>query len=350
MLARAGAAAARRRRAGRMRSSGTACARSPTRRPGELRLESRNLNDITDRYPELARLDRALGSHARSSTARSSPSTSAGGRASPRCSSACTCGSRAQAEAPGEGHARHVHDLRPAVARRPLADGAALRASAASVSPRSRSSGERWQTPEHLVGQRRRDALLQASAEQGLEGIVAKRLDSTYQPGLRTRDWMKIKNARRARSSWSAAGCRARAGAGASIGALLLGVHEPDGALRYAGRVGSGFSDAELDRLAALLAPLRARRARRSPAGEQPPRGAVFCEPRLVAEVEFSEWTAQRQPAPPRATRACARTRRRGRSCARTTAPRKACARTPGRSRSAEKGAAAADATVAGRS
>ena len=53
-------AARRRRAAGPMRSSGTACARSPTRTPGELRLESRNLNEITDSYPELAQLNRAL--------------------------------------------------------------------------------------------------------------------------------------------------------------------------------------------------------------------------------------------------------------------------------------------------
>jgi bifunctional non-homologous end joining protein LigD len=75
-----------------------------------------------------------------------------------------------------------------------------------------------------------------------------------------------------------------------SIGALLLGVHDRDGPLRYVGRVGSGFSDSELERLSSLLAPTR----RPTPpftAGEKPPRGAVFCEPQLVVEVEFAQWT-----------------------------------------------------------
>jgi bifunctional non-homologous end joining protein LigD len=75
-----------------------------------------------------------------------------------------------------------------------------------------------------------------------------------------------------------------------SVGALLLGVYEPDGALRYVGRVGSGFSERELARLGELLGPLQ-RRGSPFQAGERPPREAVFCEPRLVAEVEFAHWT-----------------------------------------------------------
>jgi bifunctional non-homologous end joining protein LigD len=75
------------------------------------------------------------------------------------------------------------------------------------------------------------------------------------------------------------------------IGALLVGVYEPDGGFRYAGRVGTGFSDSELDRLAALLAPLK-REDSPFTAGERPPRGALFCEPRLVAEIEFTQWTS----------------------------------------------------------
>jgi len=84
-----------------------------------------------------------------------------------------------------------------------------------------------------------------------------------------------------------------------SIGALLVGVNDEAGALRYAGRVGTGFTDAELDRLIRLLAPLK-RSTSPFTAGEAAPRGAVFCEPKLVAEIEFSEWTKRgslRQPA-----------------------------------------------------
>ena len=73
------------------------------------------------------------------------------------------------------------------------------------------------------------------------------------------------------------------------MGALLLGVHDGDGELRYVGRVGTGFDARELERLGGLLEPL-AREA--TPfTGRQPPKGSHFVEPQLVCEVEFSEWT-----------------------------------------------------------
>src|SRR5262249_43403131 len=83
---------------------------------------------------------------------------------------------------------------------------------------------------------------------------------------------------------------------GRHLGALLLGYSEGEGerrALRYAGRVGTGFDDAELERLGAELS---SRRRRSSPFGERgarPPRGARFVEPELVAEIEFSHWTRE---------------------------------------------------------
>jgi len=132
-------------------------------------------------------------------------------------------------------------------------------------------------------------ALFAATREQGLEGVVAKRLDSRYAPGRRDGRWLKVKHARRQElviGGWTE-GRGARAG---RLGALELGVHDPDtGALRYAGKVGTGFDEAELERLAGLLAPL----ARDSSPfdGRQPARGARFVEPRLVCEVAFGEWT-----------------------------------------------------------
>ena len=81
------------------------------------------------------------------------------------------------------------------------------------------------------------------------------------------------------------------------IGALLVGCHTAAGELRFAGRVGTGFTDAELDRLAGLLGPLE--QAASPFAGRQPPAGAVHVSPALVAEVEFSEWTAQGPAAGP---------------------------------------------------
>jgi bifunctional non-homologous end joining protein LigD len=152
--------------------------------------------------------------------------------------------------------------------------------------------GPRWQTPSYHRGDGK--GLLNLTKEQGLEGLVAKRLDSRYLPGRRTRAWLKVKNVMSQElviGGWLPGQGR-RAG---TIGALLVGYYEEDDGerrLRYAGRVGTGFSDAELDRLASQLEPLR---TKKSPfTGRQPPRDAVFVEPKLVAEVEFREWTATR--------------------------------------------------------
>ncbi len=128
--------------------------------------------------------------------------------------------------------------------------------------------------------------LLAATAERGLEGVVAKRLSSTYVPGRRSRDWIKVKSVRRQEfvvGGW----LPQRGSVGDRIGALLLGVHDRDGVLRYAGRVGSGLSQEASDELAAALAP-----ADGSPfIGTRPPKGARFCKPTVVVEVQFAEWT-----------------------------------------------------------
>jgi bifunctional non-homologous end joining protein LigD len=129
-------------------------------------------------------------------------------------------------------------------------------------------------------------ALLAATREQQLE--VAKRLDSRYLPGGRSGGWLKIKNSQRQElviGGWTS-GKRSRS---KGIGALHLGVQDEDGKLRYTGRVGTGFDSQELKLLALLLKPL----ARKTTpfAGSQPPAGAHFVTPRLVCEVEFTEWT-----------------------------------------------------------
>jgi bifunctional non-homologous end joining protein LigD len=158
-------------------------------------------------------------------------------------------------------------------------------------------AGPSWQTPDHHVGEGR--ALQEASRRQGLEGIVAKQLDSVYQPGRRSSAWLKVKNVRSQDvviGGWLP-GKGAREG---RIGALLVGYVEPEDGetrLKYAGRVGTGFDAAMLDHLASLLEPLR-RKA--SPFdGRQPPKESRFVEPKLVGEVEFNEWTSAgtlRQP------------------------------------------------------
>ena len=145
--------------------------------------------------------------------------------------------------------------------------------------------------PRHHVGQGA--ALLEASRTQGLEGLVAKRLDSPYLPGRRSRLWLKVKNFRRQElviGGWLP-GLGGRTGV---MGALLVGYHG-EGGLRYAGRVGTGFTGAELARLTGLL---QARTRGSSPFAADPPlppdvrRLARFVVPVLVAEVAFSEWTA----------------------------------------------------------
>jgi bifunctional non-homologous end joining protein LigD len=137
--------------------------------------------------------------------------------------------------------------------------------------------------------------LLAASRERGLEGIVAKRPQSVYEPGRRTRSWVKVKNTNRQEfviGGWlvGSGGRRQR------LGALLVGYYDPserdaDGrpVLRYAGKVGTGFTGAELDRLQRLLESLATDTSPFN--GRQPEKGARFVRPELVAEVEFTEWT-----------------------------------------------------------
>jgi bifunctional non-homologous end joining protein LigD len=154
--------------------------------------------------------------------------------------------------------------------------------------------GPAWRVPAVHPGAGQ--ALLEATAAQGLEGVVAKRLDSRYEPGRRTGAWIKVKNLSRQElviGGWlPGEGKRTR-----RIGALLMGVHEPDGAsdparLRYAGRVGTGFSERTLDELGERLAPLRTEACPFAPRPKLP-RNAVFVAPELVAEVEFREWTSE---------------------------------------------------------
>ena len=135
------------------------------------------------------------------------------------------------------------------------------------------------------------EALLVAAREQELEGVVAKKADSRYQPGRRSTEWHKLKL--RQTQEVVIAGYTRGQGRRAGFGALVVGVHDA-GALRWAGNVGTGFSDAEIERLRGLLAPLERPDA---PFAEVPKMPRVrasdisWVEPKLVAEVEFAEWT-----------------------------------------------------------
>jgi bifunctional non-homologous end joining protein LigD len=150
--------------------------------------------------------------------------------------------------------------------------------------------GRFWQTPPYTPGEG--VTTLEASRQLGLEGVMAKRLDSSYQPGRRSDAWLKIKN-HQGQELVIAGWLPGEGGRSGRIGALLLGYYQ-DGKLVYAGKVGTGFTERMLDRLQALLEPLR-RKASPFEAGVAPPRRAIFTDPRLVAQVEFTEWTASGQ-------------------------------------------------------
>jgi bifunctional non-homologous end joining protein LigD len=147
-------------------------------------------------------------------------------------------------------------------------------------------AGPTWQAPAHHVGDGA--ALLELTRAQRLEGVIAKRLDSRYVPGRRSADWVKVKNICSTDvviGGWLP-GDGGRAG---RLGSLVIGIPDDDGVLRYAGRVGTGFTQAELVRLGGLLEPLA---SDVSPfAGRQPPKLTRFVEPRLVARVDYSERT-----------------------------------------------------------
>jgi bifunctional non-homologous end joining protein LigD len=134
-------------------------------------------------------------------------------------------------------------------------------------------------------------SLLDATREQGLEGVVSKRLSSTYQPGRRSPDWIKV--AHRHHQSCVVGGWRPENGSAARIGALLIGVPDEDGALQFAGRVGSGIdhrTGTELLRRLTELNRSDSPFAARMP--ELDARGARFSEPRIVIEVRHLGWTA----------------------------------------------------------
>jgi len=150
-------------------------------------------------------------------------------------------------------------------------------------------AGPSWQTPPAFDGAGA--AAFAASRDQGLEGVVAKRLDSRYVPGRRSPDWVKVKNFRTQEvvvGGWTLGkGRRAD-----TIGALLLGIPEPAG-LQYVGQVGTGFTEQTLADLHARLTRL-ARKS--SPFSPDVPRAdcrdANWVTPKLVGEVVFSEWTS----------------------------------------------------------
>jgi len=252
---------------------------------GRLKLESRNGNNITPRYPELRALGRALGTHEAildgevvALDARGRPSFQRLQR---------------RMHLTSEGMVRRLSQSEPVVYMifdLLWLDGRSLmeltyderreRLAALEL------SGPTWQAPAHHVGNGA--ALLEASKAQGLEGLVAKRRDCPYVPGRRSAGWVKVKNVRNTDvvvGGW-VGGDGGRTG---KIGALVIGFTTDDGDLRYAGKVGTGFNEAELKRLQGIVDPL----ARESSpfTGIQPEKATHFIDPVLVASVDYGDIT-----------------------------------------------------------
>jgi bifunctional non-homologous end joining protein LigD len=145
----------------------------------------------------------------------------------------------------------------------------------------------RFADPIRLTAHRNRDgeAFFAEACRKGWEGLIAKRADAPYTHG-RSRDWLKFKCS--AEQELVVGGYTAPRGSRTDLGALLLGYYGDRG-LRYAGKVGTGFTRDTLHDLAARLAPLR--RDTSPFADEVRERGATWVEPQLVAQVGFTEWT-----------------------------------------------------------
>jgi bifunctional non-homologous end joining protein LigD len=259
--------------------------------PGRVRLQTRSLNDVTRQYPEVKRISRQLGSF-----------------------DAVLDGELVVFDAGGrpsfELLQQRIHQTEASVVRRRMKshpvvyvvfdllyfDGHDLTGipyeRRREVLEGLELDGESWRTPGYSVGHA--EELLEASRRQGLEGMVLKRLDSPYAAGKRTGAWLKVKNTLRQElviGGWTLGEGRRKE----HLGALLVGYFEGEGserALRYGGKVGTGFKQSDLEELAAQLAPL-ARKTSPFEAGAGPPKNARFVEPRLVAEFEFREMTKE---------------------------------------------------------
>ena len=141
-------------------------------------------------------------------------------------------------------------------------------------------AGDRWQVPATYGDGR---MLLEATAAQGLEGVVSKKLSSTYHFGRRTKDWLKFPN--RPSASYVVGGWRRETGSDSRLGAVLVGEPTPEG-LSYRGRVGSGITGRRALHLLEMLAPLH---SDESPFCDEVPRvdatGTVWVRPEVVVEI-----------------------------------------------------------------
>jgi bifunctional non-homologous end joining protein LigD len=271
---------------------------------GAVRLEGRGGRDCTASYPELRRLADALGDH---QVVLDGEVVALGPDGNPSFEAL-----QARMHVEDRAKARRLAKSTPVTylvfdllhldgrstehlayrERRRLLEGLAPFAEASAGTG---ASGGWALSPSYRKGGSR---LLAGVKERGLEGVVAKRVDSPYRAGRRSRDWVKVKAFRTQEvvvAGWTT-GLGSRA---SSFGALIVGVPGDDG-LEFAGKVGTGFDGATLADLVERLQRLRRPEPPfRSPPPPRDTAGAVWVEPALVGEVRFSGWTRSgrlRQP------------------------------------------------------
>ncbi|MEO3923948.1 non-homologous end-joining DNA ligase [Micromonosporaceae bacterium B7E4] len=145
-------------------------------------------------------------------------------------------------------------------------------------------AGPRWAVPPVFPDGR---ATYQAAGEHGLEGVVSKRVDAVYRPGVRSPDWVKVKL--EVTDDFVVGGWRPGV---RRIGGLLVGVPAPDGGLVYRGRVGGGIGAAIERELLAVLEPLRSGGSPFvTPVPREDARGAIWVTPQIVVEVKYGQRT-----------------------------------------------------------
>jgi bifunctional non-homologous end joining protein LigD len=246
---------------------------------GEATLTSRNGNDLTARFPQVAKaLEKAV----------KTPDCVLDGEVCALDEKGRASFSAMQQAAPGTPFVIYVFDLLE-VEGEPLVELPLV---------------ERRRRLEQLLDRRSRtvvlsegfddgEALLEAARDQGLEGVIAKRLDSPYVQGKRTRHWLKIKPT--GRQEFLIAGyTKGQGRREGGLGALVLAVRNDDGELVWVGNCGTGFTDKTIREVLAKLRPLERSTSpfRVVPKMPKVRKGDVsWVEPKLVAEVAFVEWT-----------------------------------------------------------
>jgi bifunctional non-homologous end joining protein LigD len=252
---------------------------------GRIRLESRNGRDVTAGYPEIRGLGEALGAR---------PALLDG-----EIVAWDENGRPSFGRLQGRMHVTNDAAIRRRVKDTPVAylifdvlhlDGKNLMPrpweERRSILESLALEGPAWRVPDVRRGDGAE--LLEVTKARGLEGVIAKQVSCPYEPGRRTGHWIKVKNLSRQElvvGGWLPGEGKRRH----TIGALLVGYHEGE-ELRFAGRVGTGFTEAELLRLEKLFKPLE--QAERPFSDGQIPKTAVWLKPCLVAEVEYTEWTS----------------------------------------------------------